>query len=559
MGNSLETDGRGPTDRQLLVCGVAVLAVAALVSTALLVKATGRLDARVPVVAALVNVGDGLPQRSDVKYHGVLVGMVDDVVPAANGNPNYVHINLKPEYASSIPNTVTARVVPSNVFAVSSVQLVDGAGEPANGSSAGAPIAAGAQIPEDTELPTVLFQTTISKLRDILAATGRGREDKTVGILAAVNAATENRRTELLNSGAQLNRLLDQLDAIVATEPGPTTVSALIDATRGLQQTAPDLVDALHKAVQPMQTLVEQRSQLTTLINGGINTMNTSHTSLANHSDQLVRITTEMTPVIGELALSSHNWVPAFVKLNQLSTKFFDNVWMPDHDFGNMRVNLSFTPSYTYTRADCPQYGALKGPSCYTAPLVPTRPALPDVLLPQNYQPPADLAPPPGTVVGPNGNLMAVGPPLVNPNPNLADPNPPLPSWMPPSPPVPGTANPALAPTPPPPVNQSPLAPVAPRPPNSPPAASIPGSSPAPPGGPPAPAGPLLPAEAAPASFGGNVGPVGSTQERAALSLATGQPATAATQLLLGPVARGTTVTVSDDQAAQPVSSGGPR
>ncbi|OBG82748.1 mammalian cell entry protein [Mycobacterium sp. E802] len=568
MGNSLETDGRGPTDRQLLVCGVAVLAVAALVSTVLLVKATGRLDARVPVVAALVNVGDGLPQRSDVKYHGVLVGMVDDVVPAANGNPNYVHINLKPEYASSIPNTVTARVVPSNVFAVSSVQLVDGAGEPANGSSVGAPIEAGAQIPEDTELPTVLFQTTISKLRDILAATGRGREDKTVGILAAVNAATENRRTELLNSGAQLNRLLDQLDAIVATEPGPTTVSALIDATRGLQQTAPDLVDALHKAVQPMQTLVEQRSQLTTLINGGINTMNTSHTSLANHSDQLVRITTEMTPVIGELALSSHNWVPAFVKLNQLSTKFFDNVWMPDHDFGNMRVNLSFTPSYTYTRADCPQYGALKGPSCYTAPLVPTRPALPDVLLPQNYQPPADLAPPPGTVVGPNGNLMAVGPPLVNPNPNLADPNPPLPSWMPPSPPVPGTANPALAPTPPPPVNQSPLAPVAPRPPNSPPAASIPGSSPAPPGGPPAPEGPLLPAEAAPASFGGsaapaafggNVGPVGSTQERAALSLATGQPATAATQLLLGPVARGTTVTVSDGQAAQPVSSGGPR
>ncbi len=32
----------------------------------------------------------------------------------------------------------------------------------------------------------MLFQTTISKLRDILAATGRGREDDTVGVLAAV-------------------------------------------------------------------------------------------------------------------------------------------------------------------------------------------------------------------------------------------------------------------------------------------------------------------------------------------------------------------------------------
>ena len=429
-------------------------------------------------------------------------------------------------YATSIPATVTARVVPSNVFAVSSVQLVD--------RGPGAAIRAGAHIPEDTELPTVLFQTTISKLRDILAATGRGREDKTMGILAAVNAATENRRTKLLTTGAQLNRLVDQLDTIVATEPGPTTVSALIDATKGLQQTAPELFDSLHKAVQPMQTLVEQRAQLTALINGGVHTMGTTHTALNNHTDRLVKITGELTPVVADLADTSRHWVPAFVKLNQLSDKFFSEVWIHERDVGNMRVNLSFTPSYTYTRADCPQYAGLKGPSCYTAPLVPTRPSLPDTLLPQNYQPPKDLMPPPGTVVGPNGNLVAVGPPLINPNPSLADPNPPLPQWLTPSPPVPGTANPALAPTPPPPVPLSPPAPVAPKPGDPPPAL------------PAAPAAPPLPAEAAPASFGGNVGPVGSEQERAQLGIITGQPATSATQLLLGPVARGTTVSLAD-------------
>ena len=197
----------------------------------LLVKSTGRLDPYVRVVADLVNVGDGLPQRSDVKYHGVLVGVVDSVTPAADGNPNFVHIDLRPEYAQSIPAVVTARVVPSNVFAVSSVQLVD--------RGPGAAIRAGAHIPEDDQLPTVLFQTTISKLRDVLAATGRGREDKTVGILSAVNAATEGKRTELLNAGGQLNRLIDQLNSIVATEPDGTTVSALVDATRGLQATAP--------------------------------------------------------------------------------------------------------------------------------------------------------------------------------------------------------------------------------------------------------------------------------------------------------------------------------
>ena len=130
---------------------MALLAVVALATATLLVKSTGRLDPYVRVVADLVNVGDGLPQRSDVKYHGVLVGMVDSVTPAADGNPNFVHIDLKPEYAQSIPSGVTARVVPSNVFAVSSVQLVD--------RGAGPAIRAGAKIREDTELPTVLFQT----------------------------------------------------------------------------------------------------------------------------------------------------------------------------------------------------------------------------------------------------------------------------------------------------------------------------------------------------------------------------------------------------------------
>ncbi|HET7742225.1 MAG TPA: mammalian cell entry protein, partial [Mycobacterium sp.] len=168
--------------------------------------------------------------------------------------------------------------------------------------------------------------------------------------------------------------------------------------------------------------------------------------------------------------------------------------------------------------ADCPQYAGLKGPSCYTAPLVPTRPELPDVLVPQNYQPPKDLAPPPGTVLGPNGNLVAVGPPYLNPNPSLEDPNPPLPPGMLPSPPVPGTANPALIPTPPPPVPLSPPAPVA------------------------------------PASWGGNVGPVGSAQERQQLGILTGQSASTATQLLLGPLARGTTVAV-----AEPTSAGSSR
>lgn len=515
MPNSLDLDGRGPSDRQLAAMGVSVLLVAALITGSLLLKSTGRLNDYVRVVAELVNVGDGLPARSDVKYHGLLVGAVDNVIPAAYGRPNYVHINLKPEYAKDIPSAVTARVVPSNVFAVSSVQLID--------QGPGASIGNGARIPEDTQLSTVIFQTTISKLRDILAATGRGREDHSVGILAAVAAATNNRRGALLNAGAQMTRLLNELNAIVTTDPGPSTVSALLDATRGLQSTAPELVDVLHEAITPMQTLAEKRAQLRSLVTGSHHTLSVTRQALDNHTDQLIEMTQKLSPALGVFALNSDKFVPIFTRLNRLSDKFFEEVWVPEADTGNMRVNLALTPTYTYTRADCPRYGQLQGPSCFTAPIIAVRPDLPEVLLPQNYHPPADLAPPPGTEIGPDGNLVAVGPPLVNPNPSLVDPNPPLPWWpwpIGPTPRVPGTADPNDAP---------------------PPAAP----------GPPTPLGPPPPAAAAPSSYGGNVGPVGSQQERDQLGLITGQdhPASVATQLLLGPVARGTAVTL---QSAPP-------
>jgi len=523
VGNSLDPDGRGPNERQLLGAGIAVLVVIALATGGLLAKSTGMLNSYTRVVADLINVGDGLPAQSDAKYHGLLVGSVTDVIPAAYGKPNYVHINLKPEYAKDIPSSVTARVVPSNVFAVSSIQLVDSGPDGASGPM----IRDGTHIAENGELSTVIFQTTVSKLRDILAATGRGREDHSLGLLAAIGAATDNRRVKLLGAGANMSQLLDQLNGIVATEPGPSTVSALLDATRGLQSTAPDLVDALHQAVEPMRAFAQKRAELASLVGGGQHTVGVGREAFDNQIDRLIQITHDLTPVVGVLANNADKFVPIFTRVNRLSDKFFDQLYHPELVTKNMRANLSFTPMYTYTRADCPQYGELKGPSCETAPLISVRSELPETMLPQNYRFPAGLEPPAGTEIGPDGNLRAVGPPLINPDRSLEDTNPPLPWLTGPFPRVPSTGDP-LAPGPPPP--PSPPIPVQPPAPEWQPAAPV---APASYGG-----------KVGSAAFGGNVGPVGSQSERNQLGLITGQrePASVATQLLLGPVARGTSV-----------------
>ncbi|MBN7304830.1 MCE family protein, partial [Mycobacteroides abscessus subsp. bolletii] len=125
---------------------------------------------------------------------------------------------------------------------------------------------------------------------------------------------------------------------------------ALLDATEGLKQTAPELIDSLHQAVKPMQTFVEKREQLTSLINGGLTTVGTTRQAFDNHTDQLIGITTELTPVIGTFANNASKFQTIFQKATQLGNKWFEEPWKPEVDTPNMRVNLSMTPGSTYTR-----------------------------------------------------------------------------------------------------------------------------------------------------------------------------------------------------------------
>lgn len=121
MPNSFDTDPRGPSNLRVFVLGVVFVVVAVATATLMVAKSQGKLDDLVRIDVRLSNIGDGLPPRSDVKYHELLVGSVDDITPSTHGLPNEVHVVLKPEHAAKIPNTVTARVVPANLFAVSAI------------------------------------------------------------------------------------------------------------------------------------------------------------------------------------------------------------------------------------------------------------------------------------------------------------------------------------------------------------------------------------------------------------------------------------------------------
>lgn len=477
MPNSFEANDRGPSNPRLFVNGLALLVIVTITVTLLIAQSQGALQHCVRVSAELTNVGDGLPVKSDVKFRGVLVGFVSAVTPAAAGHPNMVRIDLSPAYAPGIPGTVTARVVPSNVFAVSSVQLVD------NGKGL-APVRSGAVIGEDQTLPTVLFQTTLNKFRQVLSAVGRQATTDSIGWLTAVGEATSGRGSRLQDAGRDLNQIVNELNTVVTgDEAAPSTMSALTAATAALGQAAPELLDALDDAVQPMRTLAEKRLELMNLLSVGLGTAGLLGDAFDHNTDRMIDISTKLTPVLGVLGDHAETLHAISTRLTVLVGRVMDVAWNYDTNQLQAKAVISLNPTRSYVRADCPRYGDMLGPSCFTAPEVPTAPALTPSLESRGFPlPPGvsenrpNFAPPRGSVLPPGVLPPAIGPESASPEPT-------------------------------------------------------------PPG--PDPAAPVQPQAAV---IGGNVGPVGSTREKQQLEVIMGDQANSATEVLLAPLLRGTTV-----------------
>ncbi|MCX4095213.1 MlaD family protein [Nocardia sp. alder85J] len=393
-----EPDGRGPSAARLLLTGICFVVIAAVAATAMIANSRGVFRKSVTVVAVMANVGDGLPPKSDVKYEGVRVGFVTEVTAAAQAGMNEVHIRLGPEYARHIPGTVTARVVPSNVFAVPSIQLLD------NGSAPS--LSSGTRIAQDRSLATVRLQTSLDQLRQIVAAVGRQGTDRAVGMLATLATATDGRGAALGDAGAQLRQIVEALRSVVSVSDAPTTLDALSASLRELQTAAPELLDALHHSVVPMLTIAQQREQLTALLTGGLHTTGTVEGALDRRVDQIINVTTHMGPVLDVLGDGAATFPQITVSVSRL-TRNFVSVWNPDTQRITAKVIVQLTPNRQYTRADCPRYGDLAGPSCVTGPT--SAEATAGSVDPRGFQPPAGLGPDIGPVGSPQEQQQIAG------------------------------------------------------------------------------------------------------------------------------------------------------
>ncbi|MFC9664658.1 MlaD family protein [Nocardia sp. NPDC127606] len=376
-----DPSGRGPSGRQLLVAGIALGMVVATVTTLLLLRYAGKFTDTVSIVAELTSTGDGLPAGSDVKFRGLTVGSVRGSEVAAAGDVQRVRIALKPELATGVASTVTARVVPANIFAVTSIELLD------NGP--GRSLTSGAVVLQDRTEETVALQTALTTFRNVLT---KLEPDKLGRILATLSEA-------LYGSARMPGSTLERLDRWLT---GVNQVGIASDlenfttAAAGLNQSAPALLDVLSQSVTTAQTLAERRDRLTALLTGAGETVDVVNGLFARNPDTGKELVGGLAETFGALAADPEALPQAMVNFTT-TLRNFSTTYRGGPDGKLMwqwKIDISLTPFRPNTRSDCPRYGELAGPSCGTAPEVADPGELPAALRP--VESPAAPGPLPG-------------------------------------------------------------------------------------------------------------------------------------------------------------------
>ncbi|MFE1593015.1 MCE family protein [Nocardia sp. NPDC058705] len=379
----LDPSGRGPKPFQLTLAGLAVGLTLAVAMYLLGMRYNGEFEDTVVVGAELTSTGDGLPQRADVKYRGMLVGAVSAVDMVAKGRLQHATLELKPGLAETIPDTVTARVIPDNIFGVTSIQLVD------NGTSA-TTLRAGATIREDTSAATVQLQSTLNTLRDVLTTI---QPEKLGRVLATLAAA--------LDGGARVpGSTIERLDTWVTEVHRIPEIGGLLGdlgrASMALSQSAPELVGMLSDSLTAANTLNEQRTQLVALLTEGNSTVGAVNKLFAANPNSGKELVAGLDTVFGALAKDPGALQTTAANLNASLRKLQQVFHFGPRKQMVWKMDVSFTPFQQYTAADCPHYGDMTGPRC-------GGPSVPEVAPPQEY--PAqqlpqrlDAAGPPPTV-----------------------------------------------------------------------------------------------------------------------------------------------------------------
>ncbi|OZG28311.1 mammalian cell entry protein [Williamsia sp. 1138] len=352
----VDTTGRNPSTAQYALRGVVFLIVVALILVGLMLRYQGTFETKVEVTATLDDIGDGLVSQADVRYNGLIVGSVTSI-DATETNLSDVNIEIVPDQAEGIPANVTARTVPSNLFGVNSIELIppaDPKGHLSNGS----------KVVADESKETIALQTVQNDLRELFTAVPPEQIGRVLGTIADTLRGGGNVFSAFVGT---LSQYWEQINAQFP-DGAPPGFDNFNDSLRGIEQSTPQLLDAMGRAVIPSITIIERQRELAGTLTAAQGMIDRIQTLFARNGDSGIQLVENLNTMTGAIAVDSEALPGALRALNNLAGKVL-TVFTGVNGKPQLNIGVSFSPFVMYNRQNCPvydggKYGMTRGPGC---------------------------------------------------------------------------------------------------------------------------------------------------------------------------------------------------
>lgn len=295
-------------------------------------------------------IGLQLPSRADVKVRGVIVGEVLDAKSEANGAE--LTLGIDPNKIKTIPENVTASILPKTLFGEKYVELVI----PQDYSNKA--LTAGDHITQ-TKLP-IEVEKVLDDIYPLLRAVQPAELNYTLNALAtALEGRGEAIGQNIETFDAYLKKLNPQVPALMED------LRLLAKVSGTYADVAPQIAETLRNTVKTGNTLVSREAKLNAFLKDVTSFSGTAKTFLDNNGSNIVRLGQLSKPQLELL----NRYSPEFPCLLKGLVDQAPNLASTFRGFV-FHIDLITLPRQPrgYTAKDVPVLGADNGPNCVGLP-----------------------------------------------------------------------------------------------------------------------------------------------------------------------------------------------
>jgi phospholipid/cholesterol/gamma-HCH transport system substrate-binding protein len=306
-------------------------------------------------------VGNQLNKSSEVKARGVVVGSVREVHSGQNGA--VIDLAMKPESLDHLPKDVTALLIPKTLFGERYVQLS------IPDSSRKDPLRAGDVIQQDRSANAIELERVFDDLLPVLKAV---QPQKLATTLTAISTALEGRGEDLGHAIVSTAAYLEEFNPNLPTLT--TDLHDLAEVSKLYGDIAPDLLDALTDSSVTLNTVADERVQLTDLYAQVTRSSQDVTLFLRNNKDNLIRLAHASRGPLEVAARYSPSFPCTLQALAELKPSV-DKMLGAGTDEPGLHADVTVTKDrgkYVPGRDD-PVYSADSGPRCYPSGVTPTQ------------------------------------------------------------------------------------------------------------------------------------------------------------------------------------------